>query len=125
MSDFFEETLIATDYLAYPTTVMTTTGYLYLLKDSKYPDAIKIGFSRDLEKRLRAYNADRPMKTCRYVFISKAFVDVLTVEKKILNYVYDNQKSPTTFTKEWFLVEEEAYLLHLIKTAEKEFTLVT
>lgn len=99
-------------------------GYIYIVLDSAFPEHFKIGKTADMQKRLAAYNTDKPFKTTRVYCISSLFTDVHTVETKILNVLYSNTK-PTTFSKEWFEIEYLDFAKDIIEEAEGRFDLET
>ena len=96
-------------------------GYIYLLRDKVFPDHIKIGRTSNLQKRLAAYNADKPYPTTSVICISRLFENAIFAEKKILEYLYENTE-PTTFTKEWFESCHKDLCIKLITEAEKTFS---
>lgn len=90
-------------------------GFMYILYDDIFPEYIKVGRTSDVHKRLLGYNSDKPFRTARMLYVSCLFEDQNEVEKTVLDYLY-SVTSPTTLTREWFLVEH----LELIKeTIEK------
>lgn len=92
-------------------------GFIYILFDSIFPDFIKVGRTSNCHKRLLGYNSDKPFPTARMLFISKLFEDVNLVERKILEYLYSNT-SPTTLSREWFMVEHKQMILDIVEKAE-------
>ena len=98
-------------------------GYIYLLVDSVFPDFVKVGTTRDLRKRLVSYNSDKPYPSSRFIAVAKPFVNAYEVEKRILDLLYNNTQ-PTTFKKEWFLVEHKDYIKMLMEAAEEHFELL-
>ena len=123
MNNLFDPLL--SSYPIFQTIIKTsgTSGYLYLLRNSQYPNHIKIGLTRDLSKRLDTYNCTLPFPSARYTYISKPFEDVVSAEKLLLDYIYKNT-DPTTFRKEWFEIKHEDFLLDLIQQAETNLPLV-
>ncbi len=102
--------------------VVDKRGYIYLIKDSSFPTVFKIGRTISLETRLLKYNSDKPFKTAFYYKISKAFMDVHSVEKTILEQIY-KVTNPTSLTKEWFYIEHLALAEEWICRAEEQATL--
>lgn len=98
-----------------------TRGFMYILYDDAFPQYIKVGRTYDCRKRLQGYNSDKPFPTARMLFISRLFVDVNEVERRILKYMYDNT-SPTTLSREWFKIEHKEKIKNIIERAEKELT---
>ena len=98
-----------------------TRGYIYLLVDSKFPEYIKIGRTFNPSDRLVAYNGDKPFDTCRFVAISKPFVDVISVEREII--VTARFNNPTA-RLEWFDVSKTKELLELIHQMELKHQLL-
>jgi len=92
-------------------------GFMYILYDSMYPNYIKVGRTCNCRKRLVQYNADKPFPTAKMQYVSNMFTDVNDVERKILQYMYDNT-APTTLTKEWFEIEHKQRILCIIEKAE-------
>ena len=97
-----------------------TKGYLYLVQDKAFPDFVKIGRTCDFEQRLSVYNRNKPYPTIHPICISRLFADVVTVETKVLDYLY-KVTAPTTFRKEWFRSENTNLILTVMKAAENEF----
>lgn len=93
-------------------------GYLYILHDKAFPDYIKVGRTTDVRKRLIGYNSDKPFPTARMLYISKLFDDANDVERRILEYMYDNTP-PTTLTREWFEIEYKEMIIEVIERIEK------
>jgi len=93
-------------------------GYIYILFDYIYPEYIKVGRTANCKKRLFGYNSDKPYPTARMLYVSEMFEDVHEIEKKILNYMYDNT-SPTTLTKEWFNREYKDKIIDIVTKAEE------
>jgi len=92
-------------------------GFMYILKDETFPEYIKIGRTSDLYKRLGQYNADKPFRTARMLYVSSIFANVNEVERRILSYMYDNT-APTTLSKEWFMIEHLQKLIDIVTKAE-------
>lgn len=103
-----------------PPKYVETRGFMYVIKDSAFPDFVKIGRTQNVKKRLMQYNADKPYPTSELVCISREFEDVITVEKKILGNLY-KKTPPSTFSREWFPIEFIGDCLHLIEEAEDYF----
>ena len=98
-------------------------GFIYLVRDTVFPDFIKIGRTANIGKRLMAYNNDKPYNTTELICISGLFDNVIGVENKILERLY-KETSPTTFKKEWFKEEYTDLCISLIKEAESTFDMV-
>lgn len=98
-------------------------GYMYIVVDKMFPDWVKIGRTNDPKKRLQAYNSDKPFNTCSYIHMSESFVDVIEVERMILELAYENA-APSTTSKEWFVVGEIDNLVSYIGKAEARFALM-
>ena len=98
-----------------------TRGYIYLLADSKFPEYIKVGRTFNPSDRLQAYNSDKPYDTCRYLAISKPFVDVISVEKEIL---VTARLDSATARLEWFDVSKTKELIDLIYAMELKHKLL-
>ena len=94
------------------------SGYIYVLYDEAFPDYIKVGRTGDLHKRQIQYNADKPYKTAKMIYISNLFEDVNETERKILAYMYDNT-SPTTLSREWFEIKHKDMILNIVEKAER------
>jgi len=92
-------------------------GYMYILYDKIFPDYIKVGRTSDLYKRQCQYNADKPFKTAKMIYISVMFEDAKDIERRILSYMYDNTP-PTTLSKEWFEIQHKEKILFIIEKAE-------
>lgn len=100
--------------------VVDKRGYMYLIEDSVFPGYIKIGRTVNLKKRLAVYNSDRPYNTVKVVAVTRMFEDVNHVEKKILEYLYENT-APSTLSREWFKESDRATCLQLFSDAEDAF----
>lgn len=100
--------------------VVDTRGYIYIVRDSVFPDWVKVGRTVDPKKRLMAYNSDKPFPTARYVNMSKCFADVIEVERVILEKMYEIA-SPSTASREWFEIEHLKGLQELILLAEDNY----
>lgn len=96
-----------------------TRGFMYILFDDVFSDYIKVGRTSDCRKRLQGYNSDKPYPTTRMLFVSRMFDDVNEVERRILKYMYDNT-SPSTLSREWFLIEHKEMIKEIIEKAERE-----
>lgn len=96
-----------------------TRGFMYILFDDVFPDFIKVGRTSDCRKRLQGYNSDKPYPTARMLYVSRMFEDVNEVERRILKYMYDNT-SPSTLSREWFLIEHKEMIKEIIEKAERE-----
>ena len=103
--------------------VVDARGYLYIVQDSVYPEWVKIGRTVDPRKRLAAYNCDKPFNTAKYTYISSGFVDVIEVERVVLEKVYEIS-APSTASKEWFQIELLENLVSIVEAAEKQFELL-
>lgn len=93
-------------------------GYMYILRDDIFPEYIKVGRTSDVKRRLQGYNSDKPYPTARMMYISKLFDDVNEVERKVLQYLYDNT-SPTTLSREWFEFKHIDKIKNIIEKAEE------
>lgn len=58
-------------------------GHVYVLVDSAYPQHIKMGYTEDLEKRLRHINSNKPFKTAEYIYTSEKCDDVIRAYNRI------------------------------------------
>lgn len=94
-------------------------GFMYVLFDTNFPEYIKVGRTSDCKRRLIGYNSDKPFPTAKMLLISKMFEDVNEVERRVLNYMYDNTP-PTTLSKEWFEIQHKEKIIKIIEKAEKE-----
>ena len=103
--------------------VIDTRGYLYILTDTVFDGYFKIGRTIDLNKRLQLYNADKPFRTTFVHAVSKPFHNAQEVESKVIKAMY-KVTSPTTFSKEWFLIEHLEQAITFIKQAETAFQLM-
>lgn len=92
-------------------------GYMYILTDSVYPDHVKIGRTNDPKKRLSSYNSDKPFNTASFVIISLPFVDVVNVERLILEELC-KVIQPIGLKKEWFEIKHYDKIFDWIKKAE-------
>lgn len=100
--------------------VIDTRGFIYIVQDTVFPDFFKIGRTADMVKRLTAYNADKPYPSTNVTFITREFKDCHLVESRILDYLYKHT-CPTTFKKEWFLIEHLEIAKELMLEAEDTF----
>ena len=91
------------------------------MADSKFPEYIKVGRTFNPSDRLQAYNGDKPYDTCRYLAISKPFVDVISVEKEIL---VTARLDSATARLEWFDVSKTKELIDLIYAMELKHKLL-
>lgn len=98
-------------------------GFMYIMKDELFPDAIKIGRTTDLVKRLSFCNANRPHNTAKVYAISKPFVNVHVVEQQILLNIYEEFSAISTH-KEWFHLDALPLCEMLITEAENHFPLL-
>jgi len=112
------------DYPSYPSyeKVEVKRGYIYLLKDTSYPQYIKLGMTRDLQRRHREYNQHKPYNTAEYCAVSEVFDNVVHVEKKILEVIV-KKIPPIGGRQEWFEIQHEEYLMELLQEAEGHFHL--
>jgi hypothetical protein len=94
-------------------------GYLYILYDSKFPEFIKVGRTSNCKTRLIGYNSDKPFPTAKMLYISKLFENANEMERRILAFMYDCT-SPTTLSREWFMIEHKKQLIEIIEKAEKD-----
>ena len=101
-----------------------TRGFIYILQDKAFPEFFKIGRTADMLKRLAEYNSDKPYPSTYLTHISKCFADVISVEKKILEYLYKTT-SPTAFKLEWFEIAQLPLAIQLLEDAEDYFPLYT
>lgn len=93
-------------------------GYIYVLFDDVFPEYIKVGRTQDCYKRLQQYNADKPFKTAKMLFVSSMFENAYEVERRILAYMYDHTP-PTTLSKEWFEIAHKEKIISIVEKAEK------
>lgn len=100
-----------------------TRGYIYIITDTVYLDYFKIGRTIDVNKRLQTYNSDKPFKSTSIYAVSLPFHNAVEVESKIVKAMY-KVTSPTTFSKEWFLIDYLDHAVELIKEAEQIFKLM-
>jgi len=98
-------------------------GFMYIVKDSAYPEVFKIGMTGNPKNRLSSYNKDKPFKTAAYILISLPFLDVRSVEAIILEQLY-KETNPTSLTKEWFFMEHFDRAKYWIDQAEKKAELL-
>lgn len=98
---------------------VNSSGYMYLVFDSVYPEYIKIGYTTNLGKRISRYNGNRPLDTCSYVYQSKLLVNILSVEADILQRINTYAHS-TPNRNEWFSVNYKEKLIEEIKLAEDD-----
>ena len=56
ITNAWNEQLLA-EYPSYPASekIVINHGYIYLLEDSSYPEYIKLGMTRDLQRRYQEY----------------------------------------------------------------------
>jgi len=94
-------------------------GYIYILFNSKFPEFIKVGRTSNCKNRLIGYNSDSPYPTARMLYISKLFEDANEIERRVLAFMYDCT-SPTTLTREWFIIKHKKLLIEIIEKAEKD-----
>ena len=115
---------LLSSYASYPASekVTITRGYIYLLEDSSYPDYIKLGMTRDLQRRYQEYNAHKPYNTADYIAVTEVFADVLYVERKMLE-VLRKRIMPIGARNEWFDIEHKDLLLTALEDAEGHFPL--
>lgn len=99
--------------------VKNSYGYLYVLFDSVYPAYIKIGYTTNKKTRLIHYNANRPLDTCNYVYVSKRLNNIFKREQDILRRIYTYAYS-TPNRKEWFSIEYKERLIQEIKHSEAD-----
>ena len=115
---------LLSDYPSYPSVVKQSInhGYIYLLLDRSYPEYIKIGMTRDLNRRYKEYNQHKPYNTAEYVAVSEVFADAVSVEKKILEILV-KEFQPIGTRLEWFEVKHRERIEEIIKQAEGHFHL--
>lgn len=99
-------------------------GYIYVVYDSAFPNFIKIGKTNNLQKRLTAYNSDKPYYSSKYVCISEPFKKCSEVERNILSKLYE-ECSPSTNKLEWFDIETKERIIYWIQRAEEFFETTT
>ena len=97
-------------------------GYIYLLKDSVFPEYVKLGMTRDLQRRYKEYNAHKPYNTAEYIAISEPFDDVTQVERRILE-VLVKKIQPIGAKQEWFEVKHLDTIMDVVNEAESHFHL--
>jgi hypothetical protein len=110
------------DYRSFPISykVEVKHGYIYVLKDSVYPEYVKLGMSRNLQQRYKDYNAHKPYNTAEFIAISDPFEDAIRVEKKILEALI-KRIQPIGAKKEWFEAKHEGLIREVIEEAEAHF----
>ena len=64
-----------------------SNGFIYILYDNTFPELIKIGCTTNLDSRLYHYNKNKPVDTCKYIYISTEFDKVFKIEKNILKQI--------------------------------------
>jgi len=96
-------------------------GFMYVLIDSTFPELIKIGCTTNLAQRIWYYNENKPIDTCSYVYTSKEFKNVFTVEKHILKSIKAFVK-PIQNKKEWFSLHQRDKLIDFIRKFETKFS---
>lgn len=116
--------VLLSDYPSYPSVkkIDIKHGYIYLIEDSSYPEYIKLGMTRDLNRRYKEYNQHKPYNTAEYVAVSEVFEDVIRVEKKILE-VLIKEFQPIGTRLEWFEIKHKERIEEIIKDAEMHFHL--
>ena len=82
-------------------TLKQHSGFLYIILNSSFPDFMKIGITKDLEKRLSSYQTYDPFRNF-YVKKSIFIEDVRNVEK----YLLDNYKMENSYNGEWISIEQ-------------------
>lgn len=117
----------AADFIVPPLPpVVDNRGYIYMVQDLSAPEFIKVGRTRDMHKRLTAYNTDRPQNSVQIVAITAMFEDVVDVEKQILSTIHEvHKRIPAKGTKEWFSLSYKEDFLTLMTKAEDRFALAT
>jgi len=112
------------DFKSFPSyrRVDITNGYIYILRDSTFPGYVKVGMTRDLHRRYKEYNQNKPYNTAEFVAVSEIFDNVLKVEKKILE-VLVREIQPIGAKLEWFEAEHEERIRAVVKDAEDHFHL--
>jgi len=103
--------------------VTDTRGYLYIVKDSVFPDHVKVGRTSDPAKRLAAYNSDKPYPTATFLYITEPLKNVVEAERAVLAELY-KEIQPTTFRLEWFEVKYQQLILDWLYEAEAHFELI-
>lgn len=101
-----------------PPTPPDRRGFMYIVKNSKFPDLFKIGRTTDLGKRLSGYNEGMPMTLTKCHIISILFKDVHFIESRILRALRDVAE-PLQLRREWFGIEHMEYAISLIEKAEE------
>ena len=97
-----------------------TRGFVYVVACRNFPDYVKIGQTKNMVKRLSAYNQDRPLKTVEALYVSSMFQDAPLVEKRILEHMYKSHGTGGN-TSEWFASVYKNELIDLIQEAEDYF----
>jgi len=115
---------LLSSYPSYPSfeKVDVLHGYLYILKDSVFPGYVKLGMTRNLQRRYKEYNQHKPFNTAEFTIISEVFNDVVHVEKKMLE-ILTKKIQPIGARLEWFESEHIDLLVQAIKDAEGHFNL--
>lgn len=60
------------------------SGFIYILQNNAFPGLIKIGYTHNLEARLRSYLTGDPYNTCKFIF-TRFSENAVNVERTILN----------------------------------------
>jgi hypothetical protein len=82
-------------------TVKQNSGFVYLISNSAFPEWIKVGITKNLEKRLSTYQTYDPLR--RYIVEKYSFVeDSRYIEKLLLN-----KYKISTKTGEWISSEHK------------------
>ena len=89
-------------------------GFIYIVRDLKYPELIKFGKTIDFVKRVKQYNNDRPYEDVYPVMCTRLLRNCDLVEKHIKNELLKNFNSVGK-SEEWF---EEAALMEIYKILE-------
>ena len=97
-------------------------GFIYLLINLAYPEYIKIGRTFSLKNRMRQYSKHLPKTDIFLVAYTEAFVDVKTVEDRIVEKL-DHKYTSIRWKKEWYPIEAKDDCLQLMQSAEKYFSL--
>jgi len=87
-----------------------TRGYLYIVKDANFPKHFKFGLTINMDKRIVAYDTDKPYPTCTVFCVSALLKDAKTAESMIKRYMAGKLKGKVS-RQEW-------YPLHYISTVE-------
>lgn len=80
-----------------------TRGFIYVVRDNKYPDIVKVGRTQDLIKRVKQYNVDRPFEDVEPILCTRLLSNADLIEKHIKNRLVRDHSSVGK-SQEWFPV---------------------